>query len=555
MSIKGKLIILFLVFSLIPMAVISIYSTNKAGKALADSGELYLKSKVENFAINIEQEIGNRNVTRLIKRAMVQNAITKAKKEKYYTNGFLALLNTSGEIVYHPHKEELGENISEKQYFKNALQKKEGIYKYTDSSKEEKISALEYNKELDLIMWAIVPREEVVQAADNIMSNLYWAIFGIGVVLVLIAFYFANSIAKPINSLTSNIKDLSDDLDLTSFEIDSLKDRNDEIGTLSDSFDKMINKWKDVLLNVRQVGKNLLESSAQLAEASDDSSAASEEVSASIEEVASRASDQTNYLSVANDNIKELMENLENSSDLGKEALNLANSTREQAGQGQESVNNVVTQMGNINEVIEQISEVVNNLVDKSSQIGEIVNLIDSIANQTQLLALNAAIEAARAGEAGQGFSVVADEIKQLAEESIKSANQIKELIQETQDEASKASEAMQVGKKEVKTGSKVVDEAGVFFKEIFEASDVNLEGTKETMEALNSAIDISDKIIDKVHEVAGIAEETSASAEEVSASTEEQTATMEQVSSSATTLKEMAIELENLISVFKLEK
>ena len=536
------------------MALISIYSTQRAGVALTDNTKLYLKAEADAFATSVQAQVEGRSMTAFLQRAVIQDVVTKAQEKKFFKHGYVCLINSAGEVIYHPKQDLVGQVVQDKKEFAEAIKKKTGLYDFKNSD-GQMVSYLAYNELLDLIMWAIVPDSDVVGPANQIRLNLLGSILLLGIIIVGIAFYFAQSISKPIATLEKDITFMAENLDFTQLQSEKFNSRKDEIGSLVVSLESMIKAWRDVMYNVRQVAKSLLESSTQLAEAAEDSSAASEEVSASIEEVANRASDQTNFLSQANQAVNDLIEKLKNSADLGKEAFQLAQTTMNQAEQGQKSVTDVITQMESINHVIEEISGVVSSLVNKSGQIGEIVNLIDSIANQTQLLALNAAIEAARAGEAGRGFSVVADEIKQLAEESMKSANKIKELIKETQDESKKASNAMQVGKREVKTGSSVVDESGVLFKKIINASQTNLTGTKETTESLQSALQIADSIIDRVHEVAGIAEETSASAEEVSASTEEQTATMEQVSASASVLKEMAIELEKVIAQFKLDK
>lgn len=554
MSIKAKLITLFLAISLIPMAAITLFSTQKMGNALEDNSILYLESKVEAFANMVQQQVEGRSITGFLQMAILQNVAQNAETEKYFKKGYMSLIKSTGEVVYHPNQEVIGQVLSDRKHFAGAIEKKDGLYRYKDANGAKIIGYLSYNEPLDLIMWAVVPESDVLSVSNQMRTTLLFVILGIGIVIVGVAFYFTNSISKPIQIVASDVNHMAKELDFTSLRVDQFSTRKDEIGVLVKSVEDMVDNWKNVLFNVRQVGKSLLDSSTQLAEAAEDSSAASEEVSASIEEVANRASDQTNYLSQANQGINNLITNLKNSSSLGKDAYQLASLTMDQARQGQKSVTDVITQMDNINNVIEEISSVVNNLVYKSGQIGEIVNLIDSIANQTQLLALNAAIEAARAGEAGRGFSVVADEIKQLAEESMKSANKIKELIKETQDESKKASNAMEVGKREVKAGSTVVDNAGDLFNKIINASETNLNGTRQTMEALETALQIASSIIDRVHEVAGIAEETSASAEQVSASTEEQTATMQQVSASASLLKEMAIELEKVIARFKLE-
>ncbi|AZR73612.1 hypothetical protein BBF96_09555 [Anoxybacter fermentans] len=553
MSIKLKLVVLFLILTLLPMGIIAVYSTSTSSDALRESAKLFLKAKLDSFAQIVEHEVGGRSLTGFIKQIIINALVEKAKEEKYFTSGFLSIVKMDGTVVYHPDEELINKNLLDRNYVAKALEQKKGYYSYEVNGKGYE-SYLAYNKDLDIILWAIVPRTEVFEAATRMQRNNFVFISVVAIFIAIIGLFFASSISNPIKNVVRDITYIAENLDFTSISIEKYANRHDEIGILVKSFLKLVDRWIGVIEKVTQVSKSLLESSAQLAETSEDSSAASEEIAASIEEVSNRANDQTNYLNQAIEAVNQLVKNLNNTSSLGNAAFRLASTTLETAAQGEKSITNVVTQMNNINSVIGQISEVVNTLVQKSTQIDEIVNLIDSIANQTQLLALNAAIEAARAGEAGRGFSVVADEIKQLAEESMKSANQIKNLIEEIQEESRRASLAMDRGKKEVESGVKVVDEAGKLFSQITTVSQSNLKGSEQANEALQEAVKIADQIIDRVHEVAGIAEETAASAEEVSASTEEQTATMEQVSASATMLKEMAMELEKVISIFKLK-
>lgn len=155
-------------------------------------------------------------------------------------------------------------------------------------------------------------------------------------------------------------------------------------------------------------------------------------------------------------------------------------------------------------------------LGNQSKEIGQIVNTISDIAGQTNLLALNAAIEAARAGEQGKGFAVVADEVRKLAEQSQMAAKQIADLIAQIQSQPNSAVQAMNEGSAEVKIGTEVVDTAGHTFTDI-------------------------------------ISRDTAAQAETVSAVTEEQSAAMDEITTSSEALANMAEDLSEVVSKFKL--
>ncbi len=155
---------------------------------------------------------------------------------------------------------------------------------------------------------------------------------------------------------------------------------------------------------------------------------------------------------------------------------------------------------------IQELSDGIKNIKTNADQITQVVDLITSIANQTNLLALNAAIEAARAGEAGRGFSVVADQVRKLADESKQAVKRTESMV----------------------------------------AQIVQVAGTQE-----GAAVDV----VGAVDSIATVAEETSASTEEASAAAEEQASAMEEITSTAQSIAQLAEQLNEKVSIFVLDE
>lgn len=166
-----------------------------------------------------------------------------------------------------------------------------------------------------------------------------------------------------------------------------------------------------------------------------------------------------------------------------------------------------------------------NELREATSKVGDILETISDIADQTNLLALNAAIEAARAGESGRGFAVVAQEVRKLAEYSLKSTREITPILSSIQTKAKSASERVSEGELTFQISEQITRDTGTAFKVIEGNANEVKEQSREMEGKLASLNSSSRDVVDEINSVSSVTEELSASVEEVLASVEEQNA------------------------------
>ncbi len=203
------------------------------------------------------------------------------------------------------------------------------------------------------------------------------------------------------------------------------------------------------------------------------------ELSAAIREVAANAGELAEAAGETQSAIIEISGSIKEVEQRTKESTMLSDKVKNEAVTfGMTSIEKTIGGMKNIKSSVEKTANYIEKLGGRSEEIGKILTVIDEVTDQTTMLALNAAILAAQAGEQGKGFSVVADEIKNLADRTAESTQEIAELIQSVRQEVGDAVAAMNEGLQSVEKGFKVTNEAADALRKIVESSKKSSEMT-----------------------------------------------------------------------------
>ena len=478
----------------------------------------------------------------------------QAKAIKYKGQGKGMIVNPkSGVIIASANEAEtlkpVTENAILKDHIKEMDQNKKGYF-VTKAGGESRIIAYDHIPVNGWLAIVSVP-EDFVFAEMHTLRMIYAVLTIVGIVIIMASLIlFSNGIVRNVVALTDHMEEMANgNLRLEDLEVTS----NDELGQMASGFNHMSKSIRDLIVKMTQSAEQVAASSQELTASAQQAAEAATHVAQTVVEVAGGMEKQLTSIDGAKKNVDEAFIDI---NAMNEKAADVTGNTEQMAAaadHGATLMQNAMDKMGNIEQSVMNSAEVVKKLGENSQQIGQIVESISAIADQTNLLALNAAIEAARAGEAGRGFSVVAEEVRKLAEQSQLSAEEIKTRITTIQQDTEEAVVAMQAGTNEVALGTQAIREVGEQFKDI----TTRVSSIKEEMEGINHAVQTVSQgmqnIVGAVDDIDEVSRATAENTQTISAAAEEQSASSEEIASASHSLADLATELQNATNQFKI--
>lgn len=400
------------------------------------------------------------------------------------------------------------------------------------------------------ILGSSIPKSEVF-SINNTIIKVVTIISLLSIIIALIvSFIISKSITKPILIIVDSIRKMKDGDFTTTITVKS----KDETKVLADSVNDMAANIRSLIKNNRDSAQKLVDSSTNLASMAEETNATIDQVDTTMNEI-SRATHETaeeaeDSNSIINAMDKQLTTIISNS----KQMYEITQEITTKKISGLEAIETLKKISKSSAASNEKISNAVSQLDSKTKAISDIISTINAIAEQTNLLALNAFIEAARAGEAGRGFAVVAEEIRTLAENSGNSAEEIRNIILSIQSDSKETVDIMKEVNQISSEQNNSVSNVGETLDMIFEAIDEIISQINVMMTGLTEVNNQKNNMVSISTNLSAVSEETAAATEEVNSSMNDQTHAMEEVAKSAEMLNQLAQNLNEQISVFKID-
>lgn len=478
---------------------------------------------------------------------------TIIEDEKLGAGGYTFIVDRNGILIAHPN-EQLVVDMTDVAYLKpvaEVLNDSSGNTSYEYDNQTKLASYIPLKR----LGWGIVTQKPEKEALRSVRSLKFLFVVGVliaSIIGIVLATLIANYITRPLHSIQESMEKTASG-DFRANLDEKLLIRKDEIGELVTGYQHTVNSIRTIISNIQTTTEHAKSTTEQVMTLSDQVGVASDEIATTIGDIAEGATLQASQTADGLDKTHELSTTIQEMKEKSEQLHTETQTLKQNNSIVIESFQDVSKVFDSTAHATIKTSVQMNQLMEKSDDIIQIVTSISDISEQTNLLALNASIEAARAGEHGRGFSVVADEIKKLAEQSRASTSDIRNIIQDITSLISETNDMMSQNNAMIQNASQSMNSTQKNLHDMTDSSDLMTREMLSLNECINDVDFLKSKVLEAIETISHISEESAASTEEISASTEEQAASISTVVTSMETLNHHIDELKLSVNQFRI--
>ncbi|MEF2968935.1 methyl-accepting chemotaxis protein [Paenibacillus sp. M1] len=396
-------------------------------------------------------------------------------------------------------------------------------------------------------MVGTVATAELSKDANGILITTYVSAIVVAIITVLLAVWMVRMIAYPLGKL----RNLMEEGAKGNLNVRMHSKAKDEIGQLTGSFNLMMEHITELVKQTNHSAKDVLDTASELTEASNKTAISAREIAIATEEIANGATSLANEAERGNSLTENISRQMEQVVLVNKEMEESAHQVEKSSQLGTEYLNGLLSKTNTTVEMINALTEKVDSLKASTSSVLKVLDVMQNITQQTNILSLNATIEAARAGAAGRGFMVVADEIRQLADQSRQSITMVGEITDNIQREMNETVQALSEASPLFQEQISSVKETSQIFVSVQEqmAGFIrHLDTVTASIDELNNSQNV---LSEAMGNVSAVAEESSATSEEVASLSSEQQNVGEQLVQLSNKLENVSSGLKESLSKF----